>query len=122
MLGRDLDKALADAGRAVRLRPGVAAPLNARGMARLRRGELDRAVADYDAALKAQPRYAWALYGRGVAKLRKGMAADGQADVAAAVVLDARIANLGRRFGVAADMSNAATPGVSPPAPVTPPG
>jgi tetratricopeptide (TPR) repeat protein/predicted aspartyl protease len=100
LLGRDLDKALADCNAALRLTPASAQILDSRGLVRLRLGDLNRSITDYDAALKLQPKTAWSLYGRGITKMRKGMITEGQADIAAATSLQPRIVDEARTFGI----------------------
>jgi tetratricopeptide (TPR) repeat protein len=100
LLGRDLDKALADCNAALRLTPASAQILDSRGLVRLRLGDLNRSITDYDAALKLQPKSSWSLYGRGITKMRKGMITEGQADIAAATSLQPRIVDEARTFGI----------------------
>jgi tetratricopeptide (TPR) repeat protein len=100
LLGRELDKALADCDAALRLAPRKPGFLDSRGLVRLRLGQLDGAIADYDAALKVEPNIAWSLYGRGLAKLRKGMKAEGEADIKAATAIDPRLPDEARRYGL----------------------
>jgi tetratricopeptide (TPR) repeat protein len=99
-LGRDLDKALADCDRSLRLNRSAAA-YDSRGLVELRLARYDRAIADYDAALKITPKLAWSLYGRGLAKIKTGQTADGQADIAAAVAINAELPNLAKARGIA---------------------
>jgi tetratricopeptide (TPR) repeat protein/predicted aspartyl protease len=98
--GQQLNDALHDCNKALRMRPGTAAFLDSRALVELRLGELDRSIGDYDAALRLQPKNAWILYSRGVAELRKGMQPQGRADIAAAVNLQPHIADLGRKRNV----------------------
>jgi tetratricopeptide (TPR) repeat protein/predicted aspartyl protease len=100
MLGQDLDKALSDCNRAVKMRSDAAFYLDSRGLIFLRTGSFDKAIADYDAVMRQQPRNAWALYCRGLAKLRKGMAAEGQADIAASKALAPRAAEDAAKRGL----------------------
>jgi len=88
LIGKDLDKAISDCDRALRLRPKTAAFLDSRGLARLRNGDLDKALADYNTALALEPKLAWSLYGRGLVEHRKGMTAQARADIDAAIALD----------------------------------
>jgi len=88
---RDLDRALEDCNRALRLRPKAAVILDSRGFVYLRRGEVDRSIKDYDAALALRPKEATSLYGRGLAELRKGLREAGQADLAEARARDSHI-------------------------------
>lgn len=102
-LGQDLDKALKDCDRALRLAPKTAVILDARGLVQLRRGENEAAIADYDAALAANGRLARALYGRGLAKLRLGRSEEGKADLAAALALNPKLKELFIKRGVVKD-------------------
>jgi tetratricopeptide (TPR) repeat protein len=100
LLGRDLDKALADCNESLRLWSGRPGTLDTRGLVFLRMGELDEAIADYTAALKLQPNIAWSLYGRGLAKRLKGQTAAGDADIAAAVAIQPQIADEAKKNGI----------------------
>jgi tetratricopeptide (TPR) repeat protein len=104
--GHDLDKALDDCNRALRLGPKTPGFLDSRGLVRLRRGEYDKAIADYDMALAARPHEAWSLYGRGLAELRSNRKVDGQADVAAALALRPRLADEAKRYGIVGSDGN----------------
>jgi tetratricopeptide (TPR) repeat protein len=94
VLNQDLDRALDDCNRALRLRRRSYAFLESRGFVYLRRKEFDKAIGDYDAALKIDPKAAWALYCRGLAKSRAGKAKEGASDMTAAL---ARDPNVGER-------------------------
>jgi tetratricopeptide (TPR) repeat protein len=98
--GQELDQALADCSRAMRLRPGGTGYLQVRGLIYLRQGKADLAIADYDAALKQDPRDAWALYGRGRAELARGDKAKGDADIAAALAVDPRLTDKLKALGL----------------------
>lgn len=100
MLGRDLDKALADCDRALKRGSRLANVLDSRGMVHLRRGEFAAAIADYDAALKLQPKNAWSLYGRGLAKLKRGDRTGGEVDLKAAAALQPDILQDGEQRGL----------------------
>jgi tetratricopeptide (TPR) repeat protein/predicted aspartyl protease len=99
--GKELDKALGDCDRALKLQPRTSNILDSRGLVKLRLGQVDAAIADYDAALALQPKVAWSLYGRGLARLKKGMTAEGDADIKSAVAIAPRIADEAKSFGVA---------------------
>ena len=101
LAGRDLDKALSDCDRAVRLTRRAADVLDSRGLVHLRRGEFDRAIADYDAALAQKPKIAWSLYGRGLAELKTGAKVQGDADIAAASVEAPHLAERAAKLGLA---------------------
>jgi tetratricopeptide (TPR) repeat protein/predicted aspartyl protease len=102
LAGRDLDRAISDCDRALKLRPRTAGFLDSRGLARLRHGDLDKAIADFDAALAINPKLAWSLYGRGLAELKKGQKASGDADIAAAVALRPKLPEEAKKFGIGA--------------------
>jgi tetratricopeptide (TPR) repeat protein/predicted aspartyl protease len=86
----DLDRALKDCNRSLRVMPknapdsDHASIICNRGMVYLRQGMLDSALADWDEALKLQPKLTEARYARGLVELKKGMTDQGQADLAAA--------------------------------------
>lgn len=103
LLGRELDKALADCDAALKQRPHTAGFLDSRGLVLVRLGRYDEAIDDYDEALKLRPRTAWSHYGRGLAKLRKGQQAEGRTDLATAAELDPALARTAARFGLAAE-------------------
>ncbi len=109
--GRELDRALDDCNRAIRVVRN-ASDLENRGLVHLRRTEYDPAIDDYDAALKLRPNLPWALYGRGLARLAKGDAAGGAADIAAAKAVFPRIVEITRARGIAP--AGAPTPAATP--------
>ncbi len=98
--GEQLDLARADCDAALRLRPGQASVLDARGLIGLREGRFDDAWSDYDAAAQANPAEPRHLYGRGVAALRLGRAEAARADMADAGELSPDIAATFAAYGV----------------------
>jgi tetratricopeptide (TPR) repeat protein len=98
--GQELDRALDDCNKALRLRPNDAAFLDSRGLVYLRQGNYDRAIADYDASLKVRPNAPWGLYCRGIARQRKGPAGAGQADIDAALAQQPAVAARAAKFGL----------------------
>ncbi len=98
--GQELDRALEDCNKALRLRPNNAAILDTRGLVYLRQGNYGRAIADYDASLKVHPDNPWVLYCRGIAKQRRGPPGAGQADIDAALAQQPRIAEPAAKFGL----------------------
>lgn len=100
VLGRELDKALADCNQALEHMAKAPAVLDSRGLVRLRMGQWDKAIADYDAALAQRPDNAWSLYGRGVARQRKGLKAEGDADIAAALKLRPHLMDTIKTYGI----------------------
>jgi tetratricopeptide (TPR) repeat protein len=99
--GHDLDAALDDCDKALRLRPHIAGFLDSRGMVRLRRGDFKKAIDDYDDALKLDPKIATSLYGRGLARRRLGDAKGADKDLAAARAIDPQVADLFNDHGIA---------------------
>ena len=97
---KELQPALDDCNKALRMRPNTADFLDSRGLVHLRQSSYDKAIADYDAALHLEPKVAWSLYGRGLAKLRKGLTNEGQADLAAATALQPKLAEHAARYGL----------------------
>jgi len=98
--GQELDRALDDCNKALRLRPNDAAFLDSRGLVYLRQGNYDRAIADYDASLKVRPNAPWVLYCRGIARQRKGPAGAGRADIDAALAQQPALAARAAKFGL----------------------
>ncbi|HEX4181225.1 MAG TPA: aspartyl protease family protein [Caulobacteraceae bacterium] len=100
MLGRDLDKALADCNAALRELPGDPRFLDSRALVHLKRGEFDQGISDYQAVLRLQPNNAWALYGRGWGRLKKGQKEEGDADIKAATALSPKLDDLAKARGL----------------------
>ena len=98
----DLQAALADCNKSLRLAPAVPAALGSRGLVLLKLGRFDEAIADYDAGLKLYAKGANSLYGRGVAKRKKGDVAGGDADIAAAKAIKPDVADWHAKWGVSA--------------------
>jgi tetratricopeptide (TPR) repeat protein len=93
---------MADCDESLRLRPGEAGALSARGLVHVKLKELDLALADYDAALRVDPKNAFCLYGRRMAKQLMGDQAGADADIAAAKQIYPDIAGDFQRYLVAA--------------------
>jgi tetratricopeptide (TPR) repeat protein/predicted aspartyl protease len=104
LMGRELDQALADCDRALKLRPGMAEIMDSRGLVHLRLGQYGQAIADYDEALRLRPKQPWSLYGRGVARLKLGQVTDGQADLEAATAIAPAIAARAKARGIGPEM------------------
>jgi len=100
LIGQELDKALNDCNRALRLLPHDSSALDSRGLVHLRRSEFDASISDYDAALAIKPKSAWSLYGRGLAKRGKGDTSGGAADIAAAMAINPELPDRVKRWGV----------------------
>lgn len=98
--GQELNQALMDCDRALRLNSHAALVYRSRATVWLRQGDYAKAIADYDRALKDHPDDAWAHYGRGIAKLRMGRTAEGHADLDAATAAHADIAAAAARHGL----------------------
>jgi tetratricopeptide (TPR) repeat protein len=83
------DKAMADFGEAIKLKPDDANFQNARCFARAEAGrELDAAMADCEAALKIAPKAAGTLDSRGLVWMRMGKLDEALKDYDAAIVLE----------------------------------
>lgn len=100
LAGTDLEAALDDCDRALRLRPHTANYLDSRGLAHLRMGAPKRAIKDYDEALSRNPKLASSLYGRGIARHQLGMGKQGDADIAAARAIDPDVVDLLNDHGI----------------------
>jgi len=94
----DLERALADFERSLKINPQFVKGYIGRGMARLDMGETKAAFEDYDHAVGLAPRDAETLYHRGDARLRAGDVAGALADFENAMKLDPKLASsyLGR--------------------------
>jgi tetratricopeptide (TPR) repeat protein len=68
----DLDGALADYNRAIKLDPHDATAYDNRGLAKMAKGDLDGALADYDRAVQISPRNFKIRASRGLVRQRKG--------------------------------------------------
>jgi len=77
----DLDRAIADYNKAIRLEPKAAAPYYDRGVAYHAKGNLGRAIADYNKAIRLDPNSAPAYRARGLAYLYRGALGQALADV-----------------------------------------
>jgi len=101
---RDLDHALADCNRALRLRPDFAPFLEARALLKFRRGEYRESLADYDSAQKLDSKphgnAVWTHYVRGLDLLKLGRAAEGQAEIDAATKLRPKVVEDLGKYGI----------------------
>lgn len=68
----NLDEAISEFNRAIRLDPTCAKAYHNRGVAWILKGDYDQAIADFDAAIGLNPAYAVAYRNRGLAFERKG--------------------------------------------------
>ena len=84
----DLERAIADFDRAIRIAPRYTDAYIRRGRAWHARGDLDRAIADYDRAIRTDPCSAFAHNDRGIAREDKGDMAGAIADFDMAILLD----------------------------------
>lgn len=79
-----LQQAIAELTEAIRLKPGAATALNARGYAYLRSRDYAHAVADFTEAIRLNPNYGNAYRNRAAARRLMGDAAGAEADLAKA--------------------------------------
>jgi tetratricopeptide (TPR) repeat protein len=100
ILKTELDQALGDCGKAMKLDPRNSQVLGASGLLQYQLGHPKDAAADFDQALSVSPRLAGALYMRGIIKLHGGDAVGGNADIAAAKEQKPDIAGSFADFGV----------------------
>jgi tetratricopeptide (TPR) repeat protein len=98
--GRDLDDAMEDCNKALSLKTGDAAALDARCFVQVRLSAYAAAIADCSAAAAADPQQASSRYLRGVAKNRAGDVVGGDADIDAARARDPDIAQTFANYGV----------------------
>ena len=84
----DLEGALADAERAIKLDPRFADAYHLRGMLHFRKQNLEQAVADIDRAIEFNPRLAAAYGNRGFIRLLQGQEARAQEDFDQCIRLD----------------------------------
>lgn len=88
VLGRELDKALADCNTALKMAPQNSAILDSRGLVYLRLEQWAQSIADYSEAITlANHPSPTSFYGRGIAEQRSGNSMGARADLAAAEAL-----------------------------------
>jgi tetratricopeptide (TPR) repeat protein len=78
----DLDKALEDLNKAIKLEPKSVYAYQNRANLHKKRKEPDEAVADYSKAIKVNPKFPYAYQGRGLLLLRQGKDAEAESDFA----------------------------------------
>jgi tetratricopeptide (TPR) repeat protein len=96
-----LAEAIADYGKALRLRPAWFVAYNERGLAQLRSGQLDAAARDYQRALKLNPDAVYSHYGLGLTLIRQGKTDPGQGEIAKARQLDPKVDEVFRELALA---------------------
>jgi tetratricopeptide (TPR) repeat protein len=84
----DLDGAIADFTRAIRIAPRLGPAYYNRGVVRYLKGEMSGAISDYDRSIKINPRYVEAYCNRGAAKRANGDVEGAIADYSAAIAID----------------------------------
>jgi tetratricopeptide (TPR) repeat protein len=103
VLAIDLEDALSDCNKSLRVRPNDAETLGGRGFVYLRLGFYRTAILDYDAALEFKPDTPEFLFARGLAKAEAGDDAGAHADFEAARALEAKIAERFERYDALAE-------------------
>ncbi|HKP39239.1 MAG TPA: tetratricopeptide repeat protein [Pyrinomonadaceae bacterium] len=78
----DLDKALEDLNKAIKLQPNNVYAYQNRASLHKKRKEPDEALADYSKAIKINSKFAFAYQGRGMLLLSQGKDAEAEADFA----------------------------------------
>jgi predicted aspartyl protease len=96
----DLDGALADCDKSLKLAPGIAATLDSRAFVLFQMGHYEEALNGYDAALRADARQAPSLFMRGLTRGKLGDTSGKNADVAAATKDDPTIPAEFKRIGI----------------------
>ncbi|MGH7984491.1 MAG: tetratricopeptide repeat protein [Candidatus Udaeobacter sp.] len=102
----DLDGAIADYTRAIRLNPRETAAYNNRGLAKEGKGDLNGAIADYGRAIQLNPKDVFAYNNRGNAKADKGDFDGAIADYDRAIRLDPKYASAYYDRGLAKKKKN----------------
>ena len=101
LLGKSLDKALAECDESLRLQPDFPEALDSRATVNLRLGRLKEAVDDATAALERKPDLASSYFVRAAALRRLGVAEAAQRDLAHARQIDPGVEESFARYGVA---------------------
>jgi hypothetical protein len=96
----ELDAALADCDKSIKLKPGIAAMLDSRAFVLYQQGKYQEALDAYDAVLKIDSRHAASLLVRGYTKGKLGDSVGKDADIAAAKAYDPGVQMEFKRFGV----------------------
>jgi predicted aspartyl protease len=96
----DLDGALDDCDKSLRLEPGMATALDSRAFVLFQQGKYQEALNAYDAALAVDPHQAPSLLMRGYARAKLGDLAGKDADIAAARKDDPNILAEFERIGI----------------------
>lgn len=103
LLKIELDKALDDCDRSIKMQADNAVFLANRGWLHLRRGELKDAKADYDSSIRLGADKPWSLYGRAIVEGKLGDTEHSQADLDAARKLRPSIDADAQRYGMGVD-------------------
>jgi len=87
-----LESAIADCTKAIRLSKNPSTTLDSRGLVYMRLGQFDKAVEDFTAALDISPEFAESLYQRSIAYHRLGKAEQSKRDLTAAITFNKNVA------------------------------
>jgi tetratricopeptide (TPR) repeat protein len=96
----EIDDALTDCNRALKLTGKAPFVLDSRALVLFRRKDYSAALADYNSVLKGDPKAAWSLYMRGVTLKALGRTEDGKADCAAALAIGPEVEKRARQYGL----------------------
>ena len=100
LANRELDTALADCNRALRMTDRAPMVLEGRGLVHIRRADFAEAIRDYDEALQKEAKDDWSLYGRSIAESHIGAAAAAKTDRAVLAAVDPDFPTQAERYGV----------------------
>lgn len=96
----ELDKALSDCNRALKLSGKSAAMLDSRALVEFRQRKFQQALADYDEALTLDSNLSWSHYMRGQVRIALGDAGDGKSERDSALASAPRIIDRARHYGL----------------------
>jgi tetratricopeptide (TPR) repeat protein len=101
VVGKELDEAMADCDRSLKVGPDDANTLNSRGFVHFRKKEYGDAIRDYDASIDSDPKLASSYYVRGLAKRAMGQVTDSD-DIARGISLEPGVADRYAGYGIPA--------------------
>lgn len=100
LAGIELDGALADCNKALKLTHGANGVLDSHALVLFRKGDFAGALADYDKVLASAADSSWSQYMRGLTRIALGDVAAGTAERDAALKVDPQIATRAAYYGI----------------------